>query len=32
MSIKQLRELAKTHKIKSYGTKNELINLLTNVL
>jgi hypothetical protein len=32
MSIKQLKDLAKTHKLKSTGTKNELINALSKVI
>jgi len=32
MSIKQLKELAKTHKLKSTGTKNELITALSKVI
>ena len=31
MSIKQLKELAKTHKLKSTGTKNELITALSKI-
>ena len=32
MSIKQLKDLAKTHKLKTTGTKNELINAISKVL
>ena len=32
MSIKQLKELAKTHKLKATGSKQELINLLSTVI
>lgn len=32
MSIKQLKELAKTHKLKTTGTKNELITALSKII
>jgi hypothetical protein len=32
MSMKQLKELAKSHKLKTTGTKQELINLLAKVI
>jgi hypothetical protein len=32
MSIKQLKELAKSHKLKTTGSKQELINLLKTVV
>jgi len=32
MSIKQLKDLAKAHKLKSTGTKNELIAALSKVI
>ena len=32
MSLKQLKELAKTYKLKSTGTKQELISLISSYL
>jgi hypothetical protein len=32
MSLKQLKELAKTHKIKANGSKQEIITILSNLL